>query len=89
MGYIEMSADDVLQNMRARDTWIIAFCPDNKSFFATNLRAFFWESEEEFDTEANAIDYFEKRIAYFCYIASSLTNELQDKIYLENTGKWY
>lgn len=85
MGYIEMSADA----MQAHDTWIIAFCPDSNSFFVTNQRAFFWESEDEFSTEEDAIDYFEKRIAYFCYIASSLTHELQDKIYLENTGKWY
>jgi hypothetical protein len=29
-------------------TWIIAYCLDTDSFFATNKRHFFWEYNDEF-----------------------------------------
>ena len=39
-------------------TWIIAFCPDTDSWFATNKRFFYYEFPKEFDTEQEAIEYF-------------------------------
>ena len=41
-------------------TWIVAYCPDEDSFFVTNERHFFWESEEEFDSEEEAIGRVKK-----------------------------
>ena len=40
------------------DTWILAFCPDSDSWFATNRRFFFYEYPMEFPNEQAAIDYF-------------------------------
>ena len=45
-------------------TWIVAFCPDTNSFFVTNERHFFWESEEEFDSEEAGINYFENHTIF-------------------------
>lgn len=40
------------------DTWILAFCPDSDSWFATNRRFFFYEYPMEFPNERAAISYF-------------------------------
>ena len=68
-------------------TWIIAFCPDINSFFVTNQRHFFWESEEEFNSENDGINYFEQNISYFIDIANKTIHT--NKVWLENTSKWY
>ena len=39
-------------------TWIIAYCLDTDSFFATNQRHFFWEYNDEFQCENDAVNYF-------------------------------
>lgn len=77
------------------NTWIIAFCPDTDSFFVTNERCFFWEFEEEFGSEESAIHYFESHSKYFVEIEKEIMRGFCDKfkdinkIWLENTGKWY
>ena len=68
-------------------TWIIAFCPDTNSFFVTNERYFFWESEQEFDSENDGIDYFEHNVSYFIDIANKIIHT--ERVWLENTSKWY
>lgn len=68
-------------------TWIIAFCPDTNSFFVTNERHFFWESEEEFDSEEAGINYFENHIRRFLTVAN--LRDYTERIWLENTQKWY
>ena len=68
-------------------TWIIAFCPDTNSFFITNERHFFWESEEEFDSEEAGINYFENHIQRFLTVAN--LRDYTERIWLENTQKWY
>ncbi len=78
-------------------TWIIAFCPDTDSFFATDGRHFFWEYKEEFESEDAAIHYFEKHAKYFITIEEEMLNDMMlgnkfkdiDKVWLENTQKWY
>ena len=78
-------------------TYIIAFCPDTDSFFVTNERHFFWESEEEFDFEEAAIHYFGKHAKYFIKIEKEIMSGMMfgdkfkdiDKVWLENTQKWY
>ena len=82
-----------LDAMQPHDTWIIAFCPDTDSFFATNQRAFFWECEREFASEESAIIYFENNIDFFLRIDNEIMNKFIGKtvdcVCLENTNKWY
>jgi len=68
-------------------TWIVAFCPDTNSFFVTNERHFFWESEEEFDSEEAGIYYFEHQTQRFMNVANQMVHT--ERIWLENTQKWY
>jgi hypothetical protein len=68
-------------------TWIIAYCPDINSFFVTNERHFFWESEEEFDSEEAGINYFENHIQRFLTVAN--LRDYTERVWLENTQKWY
>ena len=82
-----------LDAMQPHNTWIIAFCPDTDSFFATNQRAYFWEYEKEFESEESAISYFENHIGFFIRIDNEIMNEFIHKtvdcVWLENTNKWY
>lgn len=68
-------------------TWIIAYCPDLNSFFVTNERHFFWESENEFNSENDGINYFENNVSDFINIANEIIHT--KKVWLENTSKWY
>lgn len=75
-------------------TWIIAFCPDINSFFATNERHFFWESEENFESEQLAIEYFEHHINDFVKTRNEISKDiggirLSSSVYLENTCMCY
>ena len=89
--YREMPPDA----FQPHDTWIIAFCPDTDSFFATDQRAFYWEYAEEFESEKAAIEYFEKHIDYFMGVDDELMSDFfasaftADRVFLENTKKWY
>ena len=58
-------------------TWIIAYCLDSNSFFATNERYFFWEHEREFECENDAVNYFREHLEEF--------HEIRSELYLENT----
>lgn len=40
------------------DTYILGFCPDTDSWFATNRRFFYYEYPKEFPDEKSAIDFF-------------------------------
>lgn len=60
-------------------TWIIAFCPDYNSFFATNQRGFFWQHEQDFPDEESAIKFFKENVDIF---------KEKNKSILENTGGW-
>ncbi len=46
-------------------TWIIAYCLDTDSFFATNQRHFFWEYDNEFQCENDAVYYFRNNLEEF------------------------
>lgn len=76
-------------------TWIVAYCPDEDSFFVTNERHFFWESEEEFDSEEEAIDYVENHVGYFVELSKEIQGRMRSdrtimsRIWLENTRKFY
>ena len=60
-------------------TWIIAYCLDSNSFFATNERYFFWEHEREFECENDAISYFKTHLDEFWKIRNGI---------LSSTGGW-
>ena len=46
-------------------TWVIAYCLDTDSFFATNQKHFFWEYNNEFQCENDAINYFRNHLNEF------------------------
>ena len=46
-------------------TWIIAYCLDTDSFFATSQRHFYWEYNDEFQCENDAIKYFRNNLNEF------------------------
>ena len=91
----ELYYEEVLESFDTKySTWIIAFCPDINSFFATNERHFFWESEENFESEQLAIEYFEHHINDFVKIRNEMAKDiggirLSSRVYLVNTGMWY
>lgn len=75
-------------------TWIIAYCPDLDSFFASNQRFFFWESDIEFRSEEDAVDYFRNHVHEFAKVREEILGEvcgysLYEDLYLENTKEWF
>lgn len=46
-------------------TYVLAFCPDTCSWFATNERFFYYEYSMEFPNEALAIEYFKENPEVF------------------------
>ena len=54
------------------DTWILAFCLDSDSWFATNRRFFFYEYPMEFPNEKAAIDYFKRNPNEFLNLENNI-----------------
>lgn len=72
------------------DTWIIAYCLDTNSFFITDQRHFFWEYDNEFPCESDAIKYFKTHLNEFWKIRNKMLNStcgwsINSDLYLENT----
>lgn len=70
--------------------WIIAYCLDTNSFFATNQRGFFWEYNDEFQCENDAINYFRTHLDEFWKIRNEILRSaggwnVNSDLYLENT----
>ena len=75
-------------------TWIIAYCLDTNSFFATNQRCFFWEYEVEFGSEQQAVDYFKNHLDDFWKQRKNILDSTggwsaYSKMYLENTKEFF
>lgn len=73
------------------NTYIIAYCPDNGTWFCENTRFFFYEYPKEFNSEIEAIEYFEENVKDFIKLESemkSYSNEC-NFVYLANTDKKY
>lgn len=51
--YQELKGDENFSDKYA--TWVIAYCLDTDSFFVTNQRHFFWEYNDEFQCENDAV----------------------------------
>lgn len=47
------------------ETYILAFCPDTDSWFATNKRFFYCEYPKEFPDEKSAIAFFKENSKIF------------------------
>lgn len=54
------------------DTWILAFCPDTASWFATNKRFFFYEYPTEFPDENSAIAFFYENSEIFLELVKDM-----------------
>ena len=86
--YKELSKDENFS--KSYQTWIIAYCLDSNSFFATNKRYFFWEHEREFESEDDAINYFREHLEEFHEIRNEILSSTggwnkNSDLYLENT----
>ena len=86
--YKELNKDENFS--KSYSTWIIAYCLDTNSFFATNKRNFFWEHEKEFLCENDAISYFKTHLVEFLEIRNWILSSTggwntNSDLYLENT----
>lgn len=75
------------------NTYILAFCPDTDSWFATNERFFFYEYPKEFDSEVEAIQFFKQNPQLFLDVENRIMKVFQPKFcfsgfYLENTSEF-
>lgn len=70
-------------------TYILAFCPDTDSWFATNQRYFFYEYPMDFPNEEAAIAYFKRNPEVFADLENEMniyrSNFNSGGVYLENT----
>ena len=71
-------------------TWIIAYCPDADSFFVTNQRHFYWEYNDEFQCENDAINYFRNHLKEFWNVRKDILSHtggwsIDRDLFLENT----
>ena len=64
-------------------TWIIAYCPDNNSWFTTNERNFYYEYPDEFQCENDARNYFRRNIKDFVNIQNPMNHWNKNEIILE------
>lgn len=80
---------------RKYDTWVIAYCPDSDSFFATKQRYFFYEygNGKSFKSEADAIEYFENNVFELVAIRNEIMRKAGQKpcerVFLANTKEFY
>jgi hypothetical protein len=85
--YKELSKGDF---SKSYPTWIIAYCLDTNSFFATDQRHFFYEYNNEFPCEIDAINFFKTHLDEFGKIRNEILNSTggwntNSDLYLENT----
>lgn len=79
MWYEELSKD--MDFSTEFDTYILAFCPDTDSWFATNKRFFYYEYPKEFPNEEAAIEFFKHNAALF-YEAEKRLQVYKPKFFL-------
>ena len=70
-------------------TYILGFCPDTDSWFATNQRFFFYEYPMDFPNEETAIEYFKRNPEVFYNLEKEMSiyrpSFYNDGVWLENT----
>lgn len=73
-------------------TYILAFCPDTDSWFATNQRFFYYEYPMDFPNEKAAIDYFKRNPDVFLKIEENMETYrpsfYSGGVWLENTREF-
>lgn len=73
------------------ETFILAFCPDTDSWFATNKRFFYYEYPKDFPDEKSAIEFFKNNPAVFYEEEARMQVYKPDfylgKVRLENTDE--
>lgn len=71
------------------DTYILAYCPDTCSWFATNKRFFYFEYPKEFGSEEEALEFIRNHAHIFLDFEESLgiyrPDFAADKIFIDNT----
>lgn len=60
------------------DTYILGYCPDTLSWFATNQRFFYFEYPKEFKDKEEAEDYFRRNKYEFYNLQLDLTEYIPD-----------
>lgn len=88
MAYIKLGQNENFNDIFP--TWVIAYCPDNDSFFATNERYFYWESKEEFQNESDAINHFRSHLKEFWDVRKNILSStggyrIDNDLFLWNT----
>lgn len=72
-------------------TYILAFCPDTDSWFATNQRFFYYEYPMDFPNEAAAIGYFKRNPEVFLNLEKSMDvyrpSFRENGVWLDNTNE--
>ena len=75
------------------DTYILAYCPDTCSWFATNERFFYYEYPKEFVSEDEAISFFKNNAEVFykeeIRIGHYRPLFLDNKVMLDNTKELF
>lgn len=71
-------------------TWVIAYCLDTDSFFVTNQRHFFWEYNNKFQCENDAVNYFRNHLNEFRNARKEILSNcggwsIDKDLFLENT----
>ncbi len=73
------------------ETYILAFCPDTDSWFATNERFFYYEYPKEFEDEKSAIDFFSKNPKIFLDLEKEMDvyrpSFFKGGVWLDNTDE--
>jgi hypothetical protein len=73
------------------ETFILAFCPDTDSWFATNKRFFYYEYPKDFPDEESAIEFFKNNPKVFYEEEARMQVYKPDfylgKVRLENTDE--
>lgn len=87
--YVEIPKDYNFNT--AFDTYILAFCPDTDSWFATNQRFFYYEYRKEFESESEAIEYFKNNPNVFLEQEERMNvyrpSFYDGGVYLDNTNE--
>lgn len=73
------------------DTYILGYCPDTLSWFATNQRFFYYEYPREFKTKEEAEEYFRENANEFYKIETDIAEYrpsfAEGMLYLEINDK--
>ena len=86
MGYVRLADNEDFSDKY--DTYIIGYCYDyDGAYFISNERHYYYEFPKEFNTKAEAIDFFKKNLDFFFDLNISMGND--NSFYFFDEGKRY